>query len=388
MTRVLCGKIIILICLSKCIWLRGCEMQNLLIKIRKFLFRDVKNESESKELAVLIRIMCILTAFYFLINSIYFAVNAIYFFAILSIPIISLYAGAFIETYENRTKIALNIFTYTTIASSIIFTVFTGWDKNYQWLLCIVCLVIFFSVDENSKYKSNHMEIVLISLVAVSIVSHLIGPQKKGTNLSNIFFSLVTAIYYGLAVAINSYYFSKKFNASEIKLHNYNQKLQQMASLDALTQLANRRSMNEYLSQVAFEKEKKGDVFCIAIADLDFFKKINDQYGHDAGDYILMETAKIFEQTMEGRGKVARWGGEEFLFCFSDLNLEQSVNILDGMRRVIETRKFLYKENEIRITITIGVEEYYHISGIEGTISSADKKLYEGKHSGRNRVVS
>lgn len=363
-------------------------MQNLLIKIRKFLFRDVKNESESKELAVLIRIMCILTAFYFLINSIYFAVNAIYFFAILSIPIISLYAGAFIETYENRTKIALNIFTYTTIASSIIFTVFTGWDKNYQWLLCIVCLVIFFSVDENSKYKNNHMEIVLISLVAISIVSHLIGPQKKGTILSNIFFSLVTAIYYGLAVAINSYYFSKKFNASEIKLHNYNQKLQQMASLDALTQLANRRSMNEYLSQVAFEKEKKGDVFCIAIADLDFFKKINDQYGHDAGDYILMETAKIFEQTMEGRGKVARWGGEEFLFCFSDLNLEQSVNILDGMRRVIETRKFLYKENEIRITITIGVEEYYHISGIEGTISSADKKLYEGKHSGRNRVVS
>ena len=363
-------------------------MQNLLIKIRKFLLRDVKNESESKELAVLIRIMCILTAFYFLINSIYFAVNAIYFFAILSIPVISLYAGAFIETYENRTKIALNIFTYTTIASSIIFTVFTGWDKNYQWLLCIVCLVIFFSVDENSKYKNNHMEIVLISLVAVSIVSHLIGPQKKGSNLSNIFFSLVTAVYYGLAVAINSYYFSKKFNASEIKLHNYNQKLQQMASLDALTQLANRRSMNEYLSQVAFEKEKKGDVFCIAIADLDFFKKINDQYGHDAGDYILMETAKIFEQTMEGRGKVARWGGEEFLFCFSDLNLEQSVNILDGMRRVIETRKFLYKENEIRITITIGVEEYYHISGIEGTISSADKKLYEGKQSGRNRVVS
>ena len=363
-------------------------MQNLLIKIRKFLLRDVKNESESKELAVLIRIMCILTAFYFLINSIYFAVNAIYFFAILSIPVISLYAGAFIETYENRTKIALNIFTYTTIASSIIFTVFTGWDKNYQWLLCIVCLVIFFSVDENSKYKNNHMEIVLISLVAVSIVSHLVGPQKKGSNLSNIFFSLVTAVYYGLAVAINSYYFSKKFNASEIKLHNYNQKLQQMASLDALTQLANRRSMNEYLSQLAFEKEKKGDVFCIAIADLDFFKKINDQYGHDAGDYILMETAKIFEQTMEGRGKVARWGGEEFLFCFSDLNLEQSVNILDGMRRVIETRKFLYKENEIRITITIGVEEYYHISGIEGTISSADKKLYEGKQSGRNRVVS
>ncbi len=362
-------------------------MQNLLIKIRKFLFRDVKNESESKELAVLIRIMCILTAFYFLINSIYFAVNAIYFFAILSIPIISLYAGAFIETYENRTKIALNIFTYTTIASSIIFTVFTGWDKNYQWLLCIVCLVIFFSVDENSKYKSNHMEIVLISLVAVSIVSHLIGPQKKGTNLSNIFFSLVTAIYYGLAVAINSYYFSKKFNASEIKLHNYNQKLQQMASLDALTQLANRRSMNEYLSQVAFEKEKKGDVFCIAIADLDFFKKINDQYGHDAGDYILMETAKIFEQTMEGRGKVARWGGEEFLFVFENASGAQAKAVLEGMRNQVEKTVFHFNDDDIHVTLTAGIEDYSQITGIEITISKADKKLYQGKEQGRNQVV-
>ena len=362
-------------------------MQNLLIKIRKFLLRDVNNESESKDLAVLIHILCILTALYFLLNSVYFAVNSTYFFAILSIPIICMYAGTFIETYENRTKLALNLFTYTTIAASIIFTIFTGWDKNYQWLLCIVCLLIFFSANENSKYKINHLEIILISLVAISIISHLWGPYKKGTTLSNIFFSMVTALYYGSAVGMLSYNYSKKFNASEVKLHTYNQKLQQMASLDTLTQISNRRSMNEYLSQLAFEKEKKGDIFCIAIADLDFFKKINDQYGHDAGDYILKEVAKIFEQTMEGRGKVARWGGEEFLFCFNDLNIEQSFKILDEMREIIENRKFLFNENDIHITITIGVEEYYHISGIEGTISNADKKLYEGKHSGRNRVV-
>ena len=90
---------------------------------------------------------------------------------------------------------------------------------------------------------------------------------------------------------------------------------------------------------------------------------------------------------MEGRGKVARWGGEEFLFCFNDLNQEQSFNILDDMRQIIENRKFIYKDNEIHITITIGLEEYYHIVGIEGTISNADKKLYEGKSNGRNKVV-
>lgn len=362
-------------------------MNNFLMKIRKFLTKDVKNESESKDLAVLLRILCILSAVYIFCNSIYFAINASYLFAILSIPIIALYCGAFIETYENQTKLALNIFNFTSIGTAVIFTVFTGWDKNYQWLLCIICLLVFFSVDENNKYKLNHVEIIIISLVAIAIISHVFGPYKKGSNLSNIFSSLVTSVYYGAAVVLISFYFSKKFNASEIKLKKYNQKLKEMASLDALTQLPNRRQMTEYLSQLVFEKEKKGDIFCIAIADLDFFKKVNDQYGHEAGDYILKETAKIFEHTMEGRGMVARWGGEEFLFCFNELNMEQSFRVLNEMRESIESRKFLFKENEIKITITIGLEEYYHISGIEGTISNADKKLYDGKQSGRNRVI-
>ena len=362
-------------------------MPNFLVKIRKFLFKDVRNESESKDLAVMLRILSISTGLYFILNSIYFAINASYFFAIISIPIICVYVGVFIETYENKTKTALKLFTYMSISASVVFTLFTGWDKNYQWLLCIVCLLIYFTVDEDSKFKVNNMEIILISLLALSILSHLFGPYKKGSNASNIYFSIVTALYYGTSVALISYYFSKKFNATESKLHNYNQKLQEMASIDSLTQLPNRRSMNEYMSQLVFEKDKKGDIFCIAIADLDFFKKINDQYGHDGGDFILTEVSKIFSSTMEGRGKVARWGGEEFLFCFDDLNADQSFRVLDEMRKIIENRKFLYKEYSIKITVTIGLEEYYHITGLEGTISNADKKLYDGKATGRNRVV-
>ena len=362
-------------------------MQNILVKIRKFITKDVKDESESKDLAVLLRMLCILTVAYLLLNSLYFAFIGSYLFAILSIPIICLYGGVFIETYENRTKIALNLFNYTSIGTAIVFTLFTGWDKNYQWMLCIVCLLIFFSADADSKFKKNNIELVFITLVAISIVSHLFGPYKQGSSIPNTLFSAICAVYYALSVYFISFYFSRKFNDSEIKLQKYNKKLKEMASIDALTKLANRRSMNDYLSQLVFEKEKKGDTFCIAIADLDFFKKINDQYGHDAGDFILVETSKIFEHTMEARGKVARWGGEEFLFCFDDLNIDQSYKVLDEMRESIESRKFFYKDKEIRITITIGLEEFYHISGLEGTISNADKKLYEGKHSGRNRVI-
>ncbi|MCR5847543.1 MAG: diguanylate cyclase [Lachnospiraceae bacterium] len=362
-------------------------MPNIFIRIKKFLTKDVKNESEAKDLAVLLRLLCILSALYIFCNSIYFACIGSYLFAILSVPIICLYCGVFIETYENKTRFALNLFNYTSIATAVIFTIFTGWDKDYQWLLCIVCLLVFFSIEQDEKYKRNNMEFILITMIVIAIVSHIFGPFKKGNNIENTIFSVISALYYGISVILISYNFSRKFNASEIKLRNYNQRLQEMASLDALTQLPNRRSMNEYMAQMVFEKEKKGDIFCVAIADLDFFKKINDQYGHDAGDFILTECAKIFTKTMEGRGKVARWGGEEFLFCFNDLNIDQSFKILDEMRKNIDEKVFTYKENNIHITITIGLEEFYHITGIEGTISNADKKLYEGKHTGRNRVV-
>ena len=362
-------------------------MPNFITKIRKFITKDVKNESESKDLAVLIRFLSISTTLFVLLSSIYLALIGVYFFAIISIPLLGAYVIIFVNTYENKTQLSFNLFIYVSLVYSAVFTLANGWDKNYQWIILIVALVVFFSMENDFKYKFNQMEIILIVFIAISILSHIFGPYKVGGSIQNTFWAISSTVYYAVSVSYIAYSYSSKFNESEVKLHKYNQKLQQMASLDALTQLCNRRSMNDYMSQIAFEKDKKGDVFCIAIADLDFFKKVNDVYGHEAGDFILKEVAKIFEKTMEGRGKVARWGGEEFLFCFEDLNLEQSRKILDEMRQQIEIRKFIYKDSEIVITITIGLEEYYHINGIEGTISRADQKLYDGKKSGRNRVV-
>ena len=362
-------------------------MQNLWTEIRQFITKDVKNESESKDLAILIRFVSISTFLFVLIGSIYFAFNGSYFHAIISLPFLGLYVFSFIISYENKTNFALLMFNYSTIAAAVLFSLIGGWDKNYQWMLIIVCLMIFFSTDIDIKVKRQYTEILIIILIAISVLSHLFGPYRTGNTVANTIFSLACAGYYGLSIALIAYSFSKKFNASELKLKKYNQKLQQMASLDTLTQLANRRSMNEYLAQLVFEKEKKGDTFCIAIADIDFFKKVNDTYGHEAGDFILKESAKIFEATMEGRGKVSRWGGEEFLFCFEDLQIKQAYAVLDDMRNLISQRKFIYKDTEINITVTIGLEEYYHIYGVEGTISSADKKLYNGKSNGRNMVV-
>lgn len=365
----------------------GFNMNDFFKKIRKFITKDVQNEFESKDLAVLLRVLSILSALYLLCASIYLAHIEIYFLAVLSMIPIGIFLGAFIESYENKTKLSYYLYIYTSVSVAVIFTLQTGWDKNFQWMAPLSAFVIFYSVDIEIKAKIKRTEIISVILISVALLSHLIGIHKVGETLHNTLFAILTATYYSACVYFTAFSYSKKFNASEIKLRNYNQKLKDMASVDALTLLLNRRSMNEYLSQLVYEKDKRGDVFSIAIADLDFFKKINDNYGHDAGDFVLKQTAEIFKKTMEGRGKVSRWGGEEFLFCFEDLNVSQAFNILDEMRETIQNTDFVFQDSVIHLTITIGLEEYYHITGIEGTISKADKKLYEGKTAGRNRII-
>jgi diguanylate cyclase (GGDEF)-like protein len=202
-----------------------------------------------------------------------------------------------------------------------------------------------------------------------------------------IYFHIFSAVFYAAVFHIIAFFYSNKFNAAEQNLRDVNNKLRQMASTDTLTSLPNRRTMNEHLTMLAYNYERSNQPFVIAIADIDLFKKINDTYGHDAGDYILQSVSAIFRNTMEGNGMIARWGGEEFLFAFENASGNQAKNVLEGMRNQIEKTDFQYKDEVIKVTITLGIEDYSVVSGVEATISKADSKLYRGKSEGRNRVV-
>ena len=159
----------------------------------------------------------------------------------------------------------------------------------------------------------------------------------------------------------------------EQKLVRYNTKLQKLASVDALTGLWNRRSMWEYIRAVEYDYEVGNAGFVsIAIADIDFFKRINDTYGHDAGDEVLKAVAELFMDKMKTYGRVCRWGGQYFLFVFYGINGEAAYYVL---------------QQEIRITMTFGLEEYDKNDGMEMAIRRADEKLYQGKETGRDKIV-
>lgn len=155
---------------------------------------------------------------------------------------------------------------------------------------------------------------------------------------------------------------------------------------DALTSLANRRSASKKLQQTAANAKARGYDFCIALGDIDFFKKVNDTYGHDCGDMVLKNIASILQKHMQGHGMAARWGGEEFLLIFERADEEQAFRLMTALLDDIRAAESEYDGQCVKVTMTFGL-----IAGDTNNITellcAADHKLYIGKNGGRNRIV-
>lgn len=362
-------------------------MKSLLRKFHKLITKDINNEKEAKDLAVVLRVLSLIYIVYYIYAALSLALLYYYSHAFVALICAGLLGGCFVSTYDNQTKLARQLFNTVTICGASYFTLATGWSMNFQWSILITILVLFYSLEIKMSQKLRYMKILVTLIIALAVFTHMAPSYREGSELFTFFFQLVHAFFYSGMLCVLAYCYCTKFNRAEDKLRQFNQKLIEMASLDALTQLPNRRSMNEHLELQVYDNDRIGKPFCVAIGDVDFFKKINDNYGHDTGDYILTILSELFRNIVKGRGMVARWGGEEFLFCFEGMNVQQAYATLEVLRLQIEKYNFRYKDQTLKITMTFGLEEYSQIIGIESTISKADQKLYEGKNNGRNKVV-
>ena len=164
--------------------------------------------------------------------------------------------------------------------------------------------------------------------------------------------------------------------------------MRSMMESDPLTGLFNRRSAHRKLAPIIAKAKNSPDSFCICIGDIDFFKHVNDTYGHDAGDEVLIKVADIIREHMKNYGFVARWGGEEFLMVFDRTSLLMAENSLWGLLDKIRAAEIRYDNYVIKVTMSYGVSEWDKEESVDALIRSADDKLYYAKNSGRNRVVS
>lgn len=159
--------------------------------------------------------------------------------------------------------------------------------------------------------------------------------------------------------------------------------LQKLIERDALTELYNRRSCHSMLSAIS----QKNELYCIVMCDIDFFKKVNDTYGHDAGDYVLQQVSDLIKKNVSEYGFASRWGGEEFLLVYK-LGYEDTVARTQQLRQSILEHDFTYEKTKMDITMTFGVADGAEFIRYENVIKKADEKLYVGKNNGRNQVVA
>lgn len=165
-------------------------------------------------------------------------------------------------------------------------------------------------------------------------------------------------------------------------------KLHEEANTDGLTKCYNKTYFNNSLELEVKKSKVTGKPLTLIIFDLDHFKKLNDNYGHDAGDYVLKEKARLIRDNGIRQGDVfARYGGEEFCILLPNTNLKQGFEIAERLRKLIEKHEFIYDGKRLPVTASIGVADY-RLGVNNGTdlFKRADASVYKSKEGGRNQV--
>ena len=163
-------------------------------------------------------------------------------------------------------------------------------------------------------------------------------------------------------------------------------KYQQLAHFDPLTQLSNRRDALYILQREQARILRSNEPFSIILCDVDHFKKINDQYGHNAGDAVLIELAKLFTNNIREQDSVARWGGEEFLFILPQTLAKNANELAVKIQETLQKHLFNYEDDKITVTVSMGIEQFNGNNSIDEVINNADKYLYQAKNAGRNQI--
>jgi diguanylate cyclase (GGDEF)-like protein len=164
--------------------------------------------------------------------------------------------------------------------------------------------------------------------------------------------------------------------------------LEKQSKEDSLTGLYNRRYLDRYLS-VEFERAKRYDrPLSVAMADIDYFKKVNDRFSHQVGDSVLREVAQIFKKNSRISDVAARYGGEEFVLVMPETIKENAYIVCEKIRQSVESYDWKSIHPNLTLTISIGIAQSDDIDNYEKLIGKADENLYLAKGKGRNLVIT
>ena len=263
------------------------------------------------------------------------------------------------------------IYHFLTITIEVVDSVNTGKSQDLGTFIIWLPLIIIYTFTVLKRRQATWASIVLLILtMAPGIYYYYELSPSASASLTTTYLS--TAVYSIILL------FAYQLVRTEIEV----QVMRRQLLLDPLTQIGNRYQVDQWMNNLI--KKAEEEIFSVLFLDLDYFKAINDEYGHKAGDDILKELTEVLQRNLEKEHDLGRWGGEEFIILAKTPECE-AFNIAEKLRVTIEAHKFQYVKKGI--TISIGVTEFREGDTTDSILIRADERLYKSKNEGRNRVT-
>lgn len=255
--------------------------------------------------------------------------------------------------------------------------------------LVILLVILVFCAFTLEARKTHSLSLFAIILLAAAMVGmKYSAPQVFDVKTELIHFILsgsmlgVVAILTGRHSELRARLKAQRAELIEALAH-----IQMLATRDELTSLPNRRYIGELLNQEERRRQNDGSCACLALLDIDWFKKVNDRYGHAAGDEVLRRFAAEGGAGLRANDVLARWGGEEFLLYLPDTPLDAAAGVTERLRQQVQSLRFQAGGSAFGITFSAGLIVLVAGEPLDLGIRRADALLYQAKAAGRNRVA-
>lgn len=277
-------------------------------------------------------------------------------------------------------------------------TILLGWDWGFMFYAIALCPLSFFMTYSLPGIKRSFTRPCIFSLIHMFLflVTKIITNHIEPLFLDALSHVWTDAFYYAnfiisfLSIVASSTLFSMEIRCKEKELEKNNKNLEVISTVDPLTGLLNRRAMMEILAEQVTSTKATGELFSLAIGDIDNFKMVNDIHGHNIGDDVLVMVSKAIKEALPTGATLCRWGGEEFLILIKQPEMD-AVSAIEAIRYAVSLVSTPVEKPEgilnLSVTMTFGVSQYMHGFSIDKVISLADENLYKGKASGKNKVV-
>ena len=312
----------------------------------------------------------------------------------LSISMVSTTGIMFAFSFLNMKKVSPKIFSRT-VSFAIIFwslqLLLFIFDMQTLSVIIAIASAMLFSIFTFYcaiiSFQRGHRD-AMYYLIAT--IATLIGAMITALTVWGVIpYSTLTYRAAEIAVSLDALLLSIALAEQFRRAQEERAEAQQLARIDMLTNLNNRRAFNEVSSTLWHNALRHNHETCIILLDIDEFKSINDTYGHAAGDSVLKEISGVLNTVVREGDVLARWGGEEFIIMLPQTSLYQATQTAERIRTTIEDLKIKTKLHEIKTTVSLGVaQNIKHTDELDDLIKLADKGLYQAKRAGRNSVCA